>query len=109
LQKKLSDYKLDLLGLCGYGCRYCSSNWGNYLRINRRRLADAAERQLGERLFPDTDPSLTIHWTNVLDKLEEQLRRKRPAWAAGKTLVFSMLTDGFSPRLVEKWTNARSA
>ena len=36
-KKRLSEYKLDLMALCGFGCRYCSSNWGNYLRINRER------------------------------------------------------------------------
>jgi DNA repair photolyase len=107
-KKLLSDYKLDLIGLCGYGCRYCSSNWGNYLRIQRKPLADAAEHQLGERLYPDTDPSLTIHWADVFDNLERQLQSKPRHWGTGKTLVFSMLTDGFSPLLVESGMTRRA-
>ena len=37
-KKKLADYKLDACGLCQFGCRYCSSNCGNYLRINRTKF-----------------------------------------------------------------------
>ena len=25
-KKELADYKLDIVALCGFGCRYCSSN-----------------------------------------------------------------------------------
>ena len=49
-KKDLSDFKLDACGLCGFGCRYCSSNSGNYLRINRAMFADLTEQQLGEGL-----------------------------------------------------------
>ena len=27
-KKGLSEYKLDVQGLCGFGCSYCSSNSG---------------------------------------------------------------------------------
>ncbi len=101
-KKALSDYKLDLMGLCESGCRYCSSNAGNYLRINRRRFAEAAEQQLGRRLTPNDDPSLTIVWPDVLERLAAQLTKRPSTWGRGKTLVFSMLTDGFSPTLVER-------
>lgn len=101
-KKALAKYKLDLMALCGFGCRYCSSNWGNYLRINRRRFAEAAEKQLGETAYPDTHPDLTIQWPDVLDRLEAQLSKKRPDFGSGKTLVFSMLTDGFSPVSVKR-------
>ena len=100
-KKLLSDYKLDILGLCGYGCRYCSSNWGNYLRIKREIFADEAERQLGVRAYPDTDPSLMIPWEGIYESIESQLVRKPKTWGQGKTLVFSMLTDGFSPLVVD--------
>jgi len=100
-KKLLSDFKLDILGLCGYGCRYCSSNWGNYLRIHRKPFAEEAERQLGVREYPDTDPSLTILWDDIYESIERQLVRKPRIWGQGKTLVFSMLTDGFSPLLVD--------
>lgn len=101
-KKDLSDYKLDLIGLCEFGCLYCSSNWGNYLRINRERFADLTEKQLGERLYPSGDPDLMFIWADVLNNLREQLVKKDRSWGSGLTLVFSMLTDGFSPLLVRQ-------
>ncbi len=99
-KKALADHKLDILGLCGFGCRYCSSNAGNYLRINRAKFADLTEKQLGERLLPEQHPQLTFHWSDIVEKLTAQLNRKKKSWGQGWTLVFSMLTDGFSPLLV---------
>lgn len=99
-KKDLSDYKLDLLALCEFGCRYCSSNNGNYLRIMRGAFAEAAEEQLGKRLTPNDDPYLMIGYRDVVGHLERELRRKPTGWGSGFTLVFSMLTDGFSPWLV---------
>ena len=51
-KKELSDCKPDLGVLCQYGCRYCSSNAGNFLRINREKFAEQAQQQLGVRLYP---------------------------------------------------------
>ncbi|HUF79173.1 MAG TPA: hypothetical protein VMR44_09685, partial [Thermoanaerobaculia bacterium] len=93
-KKNLSTYKLDIMALCGFGCRYCSSNAGNYLRINRRPFADETVRQLGERLLPAAEPSLTFEWPDIIQNLERQLDRHPRAWGRGETLVFSMLTDG---------------
>lgn len=107
-KKRLSDYALDILGLCEYGCRYCSSNAGNFLRIRREEFADATQAQLGERLYPSSDPTLTFHWPNVLDNLRKNLERRPRTWGAGRTVVFSMLTDGFSPGMVASGTT-RSA
>jgi DNA repair photolyase len=103
-KKHLSDFKLDILGLCGFGCRYCSSNEGNYLRIKRREFAEHTAHQLGSRMLPTDTPSLMFAWPDVLVRLEEQLAKRRPDWGAGQTLVFSMLTDGFSPELVRRGT-----
>ena len=103
-KKRLSTYKLDAMALCGFGCRYCSSNAGNYLRINRRPFAEETERQLGQRLLPADEPSLTFEWPDVVESLQRQLERRRQTWGRGETLVFSMLTDGFSPRLVKAGT-----
>lgn len=99
-KKRLSEWKLDIMGLCSFGCKYCSSNSGNYLRINREKFADETERQLGRRLLPASAPGLTFEWEGVADRVRDQIRRKRGYWGEGETLVFSMLTDGFSPRLV---------
>lgn len=95
-KKELATWKLDLVALCGFGCRYCSSSTGNYLRINREKFADATEAQLGRRLYPATSPELAMVWPDVIARLDEQLDRVGPGFGAGETLVFSMLTDAFS-------------
>ena len=59
-KKNLSTFKLDIYGLCEFGCTYCSSNSGNYLRINKKLFADFTEVQLGTRIYPDQDPNLTF-------------------------------------------------
>ncbi len=107
-KKELSTFKLDILGLCGFGCRYCSSNWGNYLRIRRDDFATLTEEQLGERVTPDIDPALTFVWPDVLARLERQLDGRRSDWGKDETLMFSMLTDGFSPVLVANGTTERA-
>jgi DNA repair photolyase len=43
-------------------------------------------------------------WPDVLLRLEEQLSNEPKSWGQGQTLVFSMLTDGFSPQLVSDGT-----
>ena len=100
-KKGLADFKLDACALCGFGCRYCSSNVGNYLRINRSRFADLTEQQLGQRLLPAEDPALMFVWPDYLEQLQSQLSKKGSSWGAGQTLVYSMLTDGFSPELIK--------
>lgn len=96
----MSDYKLDLCGLCAFGCQYCSSIHGNYLRIRREEFANQTELQLGERVLPQDDPFMLFEWSNVLSNLERQLKDAPAGWGNGHSLVFSMLTDGFSPPLV---------
>ncbi len=103
-KKKLSEFKLDICGLCQFGCTYCSSNHGNYLRINRKPFADLTERQTGVRALPADTPNLMFTWPAVLENLERQLAMKPMSWGHGQTLVFSMQTDGFSPRLVNYGT-----
>lgn len=107
-KKLLSTYKLDLLALCGFGCRYCSSNEGNYLRINRKSMAEHARDQLGEPLTPADEPRLIYVWPEIIENLENQLSSKRPSFGRGETLVFSMLTDGFSPWLVKQGITERA-
>jgi DNA repair photolyase len=100
-KKKLSDNKLDLLALCGFGCRYCSSNPGYYLRINRKKFAKLAKQQLGTALTPADDPALTYEFDDILGALRTQVSNRRAPMGSGKTLMFSMLTDPFSPRLAK--------
>lgn len=101
-KKGLSTFKLDICGLCEFGCRYCSSNAGNYLRINRSRFASLTKEQLGCESLPADDPALMFVWPNVLEQLKAQLDRVQPEYGKGQNMVFSMLTDGFSPSLVKK-------
>lgn len=104
-KKELADYKLDIMGLCQFGCAYCSSNAGNYLRINRDKFAALTEAQTGEALLPATAPGLTFKWSDFEERLDAQLATKPKGYTAavvglfgeGKTLVFSQLTDAFSP------------
>ena len=99
-KKELSDYKIDLMALCGFGCRYCSSNAGNYLRIHRREFAHLTQEQLGLIVLPSEEPALSFEFTDVVEQLGTELSRKRKSYGEGKVLMFSMLTDAFSPSLV---------
>lgn len=106
-KKELADHKLDIMGLCGAGCAYCSSNEGNYLRIRRADFAAAAETQLGERLLPGSSPELSFRWTDFEQRLDEQLVVK-DRLGLHKTLVFSQLTDAFSPWAVKSGLTRRT-
>lgn len=106
-KKGLADIKLDIVGLCEFGCCYCSSNSGNLLRIRRKPFATLTEAQTGERTYPADDPALMFVWTDVEEQLEAELASKPKSFGVGKTLVFSMLTDGFSPTLVGRGTTKR--
>ena len=99
-KKDLSIYKLDIMGLCEFGCEYCSSTQGRYLMVHREEFANLTQEQLGEKIYPKDDPGLTFEWPDIIKNLESQLRKKK-TWGEGHTLVFSMLTDGFSPNLVK--------
>ncbi len=103
-KKQISEFKLDICGLCQFGCVYCSSNHGNYLRIRKQSFADLTERQTGKRTFPADNPNLMFTWPEVLENLERQLAKKPMSWGHGQTIVFSMQTDGFSPRLANYGT-----
>ena len=107
-KKELADYKLDIMGLCQFGCAYCSSNAGNYLRINRDKFAALTEAQTGEALLPATSPSLTFKWPDFEERLDAQLATKTKTWGAGLTLVFSQLTDAFSPWAVAEGLTRRT-
>lgn len=120
-KKELADFHLELGALCAYGCSYCSSNVGNFYRINRSRFLEAIEDQTGKKIAAidvfvekkkqsgrgvervltyKRDPSLHIRFGNAIEQLEAQLEGKPSSFGAGKTLVFSMLTDSFAPVVV---------
>jgi DNA repair photolyase len=100
-KKKLAEVKVDGMACCGFGCLYCSSNRGNYLRINGERFADITEQYLGERLYPHTAPELTLEFSDPVGQLARELSKRKKAFDEGLTLVYSMLTDGFSPNLLK--------
>jgi DNA repair photolyase len=102
VKKELSTFKLDIMGLCGFGCRYCSSNSGLGIKFRKNTFENACNDQLGRVISPHDDPSLTYEYFDLLPNLERQLKKKPKKWGAGQTLVFSELTDAFSPNLVNK-------
>ena len=109
-KKELATHKLDIMGWCQASCLYCSSPSGNYLRINKARFADRTEEQTGQRLYPGVDPALTLRWEDFDARLDEQLRTKPKdgSWGAGKVLMFSQLTDAFSPWAVREGLTRRT-
>ncbi len=74
-KKELATYKLDIIALCEFGCRYCSSNTGNYLRINQKKFAACAKDQIGKAVKPIEDPSLMMVWPDVVHQLEKELTK----------------------------------
>ena len=107
-KKGLSDFKLDLGGRCQFECAYCSSDGGYYMRINRKKFAKLTKEQTGQAMLPADSPELMLLWPEILDHLAAQLSRKSPDFGAGQTLVFSMLTDGFSPHWVGSGTTEKA-
>jgi DNA repair photolyase len=101
-KKELATYHVDLLALCQFKCRFCSSNEGNVLRIGRKKYALLTEQQWGTAALPSEDRSLMYMYADVVETLTEELRNKPKSYGAGFTVVFSMLTDGFSPELVKR-------
>lgn len=101
-KKLLATYHLELAALCGFGCTYCSSNDGYFLRVRRKEFSAATRDQLGREVLPKDDPSLMLVWPDVCDQLERELRTHRAGYGRGETLVLSMLTDAFSPWLVKQ-------
>jgi len=103
-KKELATYKLDILALCGFGCRYCSSNTGNYLRINAKKFSAFTDQQTGKTSNHVADPSLAYVYPDVVTQLKTELMKKSKSFGKGQTLIFSLRTDGFSPSLVEEGT-----
>ena len=64
-KKELADFKLDIMGLCQFACKFCSSNAGNYLRINRDKFAALTEAQTAAILgvWATVGPLLFAVWT----------------------------------------------
>jgi len=106
-KKGLAEYHIELSGLCGFGCRYCSSNATPWMRVNRERFGAMTLEQLGEPLNPKDNPELAYVWSSdVVEVLREELRGRRKSLGAGKTLALSQSTDPLSPAVDPKVTEA---
>lgn len=103
-KKQLATYHVDALALCQFKCRFCSSNEGNVLRIGRKKFLFLTEQQWGTAALPSEDPSLMYMYADVVETLTAELSNKPKSYGEGRTLVFCMLTDGFSPELVKRGT-----
>lgn len=95
---------LELNALCGFGCVYCSSNSGNYMRYNRQRFDEATRKQAGMTLDQSSMKSVTLEYADVDVQLMNEINALPSNHGRGKTLIFSQLTDPFSPRLVANGT-----
>lgn len=101
-KKGLATYKIDLVGLCEFGCTYCSSNTNTWHRIVGPQVhAPLIEEKYGEGVDRFNTPSLTYHYDDVIGQLTRELSAKSKSWGRGKTLSFGNLTDNFSPSLVK--------
>ncbi len=101
-KKSLSDHHLELMALCEYGCTYCSSNMGNFLRMKRPKIIETTQDQLGQVMLPETDPDFHIEYPDIIQYLRKQLEGKYSSYGEGQTIVASMLTDAFSPSLIQQ-------
>jgi DNA repair photolyase len=105
--KKLADVHLEAILFCEFGCRYCSSNSGLHLRFLKKSILKAVEAALGKRFEPHNAAHIVIAYREVVAALENELNRRRKKPGTGKTLVYSQLTDGFSPVLLKTATTRR--
>ncbi len=103
-KKELADVHLEALLFCEYGCTYCSSNAGLHLRFQKNSINAAVADQTNESFNPHDAAQIVIAYSEFLEALDDQLSRKRRKPGAGKTLVYSQLTDGFSPVLLRTGT-----
>jgi len=100
VKKGLCDDKIDLLGLCGFGCSYCSTNSSTYLRMKREKFEGLTWEQHNVSYAPRENPLLTYEYEDVIPKLEQELDGYHKGKGKGRVLAFSKLTDAFSPRIV---------
>lgn len=102
-KKDLATWKLDLMGACEFQCSYCSTPATMWHRIHKVEMAEAARAQTGKLLVHGVDP-VAVVWPDVIHNLRAQVKAHPSTWLAGETVVFSQLTDAFSPSLVRAGT-----
>jgi DNA repair photolyase len=74
------------------------------LRFQKRTIKEAVFRVTNKDFNPHDAGDLAIAYENVVEALDDELTRKGVRPGAGKTLVYSQLTDGFSPVLLNTGT-----
>ena len=100
-KKLLADAHLDVMKLCQYGCRYCSSNFGHHIRWQSKKIDEAVFSATGQRFDPKDVSRLALSYADVVAQLEAELHSVSKSKGDGQTIVYSQLTDGFSPSLVQ--------
>lgn len=105
-KKKLADVHVEALLLCQYKCKYCSSNAGRHLKT-RPDIAESVQQATGRHFNPHDAEDVVITFQGIVEALEKELSDKRQKPGAGETLVYSQLTDGFSPVVVQDGTTRR--
>ena len=117
-KKELADYHLDALLFCEYGCKYCSSNSGLHLKFKKHSIQTAVKKATATDFNPHDAGHIVIQYEELVQALNEELDGKSKRYGHGKTIVYSQLTDGFSPVLVqtgtarqvlEAWSRKRSS
>lgn len=106
-KKQLADVHVEALLLCQYKCRYCSSNSGRHLKTIRHEIEEAVHQVTGSSFDPHRADNLAISFDDVVQALESQLSQNCRKPGEGKTLVYSQLTDGFSPIVLRNGTTRR--
>ncbi len=103
-KKGLADVHLEAMLFCQYGCAYCSSNAGPALRFRNKSNQKLIRQELGRDWNPHDARDIAIAYEGLVARLDEELSARVRKPGKGKTLVYSQLTDGFSPVLVSTGT-----
>lgn len=106
-KKELADFHLDALLFCEFACRYCSSNSLPHLNFKLPEIRKIVLEETGEVFDPHNAGHIVVAYREIVAALDKELSQKRRKPGAEKTLVYSQLTDGFSPVLVKTGTARR--
>ena len=100
IKKHLASWKIDLMHKCGFDCIFCTTDEGPSMQFQKVSDQKLVNEQIGVNYTP-TSPAVTIEYSQLMSTLKKELDSKAKSFGKGQTLMFSQLTDAFSPRLVE--------
>jgi DNA repair photolyase len=100
-KKGLATHKIDLLKECGLNCSYCTTLFGQGVSYKVPIFMQAIEDQYPGKGYTIHTPGLTIEYYNLMSALHKEMQSYDKSFGEGKVLMFSQLTDAFSPRLVK--------